>query len=78
MRDAKKEWESKGEQLKKKGQKQKIDSGVIKELSMKISSNPNLPEPKGEHPHMKKEIESMDNIKSNYLKEVNIQEELKM
>ena len=54
-----------------------MDSGVIKELSMKISSHPNLPEPKGEHPQMKKEIENMDNMKSNYLKEVNIQEELK-
>ncbi len=54
-----------------------MDSGVIKKLSMKIISHPNLPEAKGEHPHMKKEIENMDNIKSNYLKEVSIQEELK-
>ena len=54
-----------------------MDSGAIKELSMKISSHPNLPEPKGEHPHMKKELESMENMKSNYLKEVSIQEELK-
>ena len=52
-----------------------MDSGAFKELSMKISSHPNPPEPKGEH--MKKEIESMDNMKSNYLKEVNIQERLK-
>ena len=54
-----------------------MDSGVIKELSMKIICHPNPPEPKGKHPHMKKEIESMDNMKSNYWKKVNIQEELK-
>ena len=54
-----------------------MDSGAIKELSMKISSHPNPPEPEGQHPHMKKELESMENIKSNYLKEVSIQEELK-
>ena len=49
-----------------------MDSGVIKELSMMISSHPNPPEPKGKHPHMKKELESMENMKSNYLKEVSI------
>ena len=54
-----------------------MDSGVIKELSMKISSHPNPPELEGEYPHSKKEVESMENMKSNYLKEVSIQEELK-
>ena len=38
-----------------------MDSGVIKELSMKISTRPNPP---------KKGIENMDNMKSNYMKDV--------
>ena len=54
-----------------------MDSGVIKELSIKISSHINPREPKGEYPHMKKEIVNMDNMKSNYMKDVGIQEELK-
>ena len=36
MVDTKREWESKRKEVKKEGQKEKIDSGVIKELSMKI------------------------------------------
>ena len=50
-----------------------MDSEVIKELSMKISSHPNPPEPEGEYPHMKKEVERVENIKNIYLKEVSIQ-----
>ena len=44
---------------------------------MKISSHLNLPETKGVHPLVKKQREIMDNMKSNYLKDVGIQEELK-
>ena len=50
MVDAKREWESKRKEVKKEGQKEKIDSGVIKELSIKIRSNLNPTEPKGVHP----------------------------
>ena len=28
-----------------------MDSGAVKELSMKISSHPNLPKPEGEQPY---------------------------
>ena len=52
-------------------------SGVIKKLSMNICSHPNPLELNGKHPHMKKEIVNMDNMKSNYMKDVGIQEELK-
>merc|ERR1711867_355147 len=54
-----------------------MDSGAIKEISMKISNHPNPPEPEGEYLHMKKEVEMVENMKHNYLKEVSIQEELK-
>ena len=55
-----------------------MDSGAVKVLYMKdLVSHPNLLEPEGEYPHMKKEVESMENMKNSYLKEVSIQEELK-
>ena len=54
MVDTKREWESKRKEVKKEGQKEKIDSGVIKELSMKISSHLNPLEPKVVHPLEKK------------------------
>ena len=58
--------------------RKKMDSGVIKELSIKINSHLNPPEPKGMHPLVKRKRVIMENMKSNYLKETNIQEELKM
>ena len=55
-----------------------MNSGVIKELSMKISKcHPNPPEPEGEQPVVKMADSKMfELMKSNYLKEVSIQEEL--
>ena len=52
--DIKREWESKRKEVKKEGQK-KIDSGVVKGLSIKIRSHINLLEPKGVHPIKKQE-----------------------
>ena len=43
---------------------------------MKISSHLNTPEPKGVHPLVKKKRVIMDIMKSNYMKDVSIQEEL--
>ena len=56
-----------------------MDSGAIKELSMKSSKCHSNPlEPEGEQPVLKiVENEMVDNTKSNYLKKVSIQEELK-
>ena len=51
-----------------------MDSGVFKELSIKIRS---LLKPKGVHLQVEEERIKMDNIKSNYMKESDIQEELK-
>ena len=48
--DIKREWESKRKEVKKEGQKEIIDSGVIKGLSIKIRSHMNPLEPKGMHP----------------------------
>ena len=48
--EVKKEWESRRKEVKKEGQTEKIDSGVIKELSIKIRSHMNPLEPKGVHP----------------------------
>ena len=59
--------------------KVEMDSGAVKELSMKSSkSHPNLLEPEGEQPVAKMvENKMVENMKNNYLKEVSIQEELK-
>ena len=54
-----------------------MNSGDIKELSIKISGHLNPPEPNGLHLLVKKQREIMDNMKSNYMKYVGIQEELK-
>ena len=54
-----------------------MDSGVIKELSIKISSHLELLEPKGVHPQVEEERVKMDYMKSNYMKGSEIQEELK-
>ena len=56
-----------------------MDSGAVKELSMKSSKSHSNPlEHEGEQPVSKRvENKIVDNIKSNYLKEVSIQEELK-
>ena len=74
--------------LRKKGQikdsnkegriKVEMDSGVVKELSMKSSKcHPNPLEPEGEQPVVKMADSKMfQNMKNNYLKEVSIQEEL--
>ena len=55
-----------------------MDSGAIKELSMKSSKcHPNPLEPEGEQPVAKMADNKMvQNIKNNYLKEVTIQKEL--
>ena len=55
-----------------------MDSGAIKELSMKSSKcHPNPPEPDGKQPVVKMADSKMfQNMKNNYLKEVSIQEEL--
>ena len=53
-----------------------MDSGLIKELSIKISSHLKPLEPQGMHPLVKKQRKIMDNMKSNYMKDVGIQEEL--
>ena len=54
-----------------------MDSGVIKELSIKISSHPERPKLKGVYLLVEEERVEMDNMKSNYMKVSNIQEELK-
>ena len=54
-----------------------MDSEVIEELSMKISSHLNPPEPKGVHPQVEKKEVKMDSIKSNYKKDSEIEEQLK-
>ena len=58
--------------------KVEMDSGAVKELSMKSSkSHPNLLEPEGEQLVAKMvENKMVENMKNNYLKEVSIQEEL--
>ena len=55
-----------------------MDSGAVKELSMKSSKcHPNPLEPEGKQPVAKMADNKMEiNIKNNYLKEVSIQEEL--
>ena len=55
-----------------------MDSGAVKELSMKSSKcHPNLLEPEGEQPVVKMADNKMlQNMKNNYLKEVSIQAEL--
>ena len=50
-----------------------MSSGVIEELSIEISSHQEPPEPKG----VQEEIVEMENMKSNYKKESEIQEEMK-
>ena len=59
--------------------KVEVDSGAVKELSMKSSKCHSNPlEPEGEQPVVRiVENKMVDNMKSNYLKEVSIQEELK-
>ena len=52
-----------------------MDSGVIEELSIEISSHLELPEPKGVHPQVEEKIVEMENMKSNYMKASDIQEE---
>ena len=54
-----------------------MDSEVIEELTIEISSHPELLEPKGMHLQVEGEKVEMDDIKSNYMKESEIQEELK-
>ena len=55
-----------------------MDSGVIEELSMKISSRLNPPKPKvGMHPLVIKKRVKMESIRSNYKKDSEIQEEVK-
>ena len=44
-----------------------MDLGVIKELSIKISSHLELPKAKGVHPLVEEERVEMDNMKSNYM-----------
>merc|ERR1712240_241211 len=58
--------------------KVEMDSGAVKELSMKSSKYHSNPlESEGEQPVVRiGENKMVDNMKSNYLKEVNIQEEL--
>ena len=55
-----------------------MDSRVIEELSMKISSHLNPPEPKGVHPQVEKKRVKMESIKINYKKDSEIEAELKM
>ena len=59
--------------------KVEMDSGAIKELSMKSSKcHPNPLEPEGEQPVINMADNNMLlNMKNKYLKEVSIQEELK-
>ena len=56
-----------------------MDSGAVKELSMKSSKcHPNPLKPEGKQPVAKiMKNEMVENMKNNYLKEVSIQEELK-
>ena len=55
-----------------------MDSGAVKELSKESSKcHPNLPEPEGEQPVLTMVDSKMfENMRSNYLKEQSIQEEL--
>merc|ERR1712240_902409 len=59
--------------------KVEMDSGAVKELSTKSSKCHSNPlEPKGKQPVVRiVENKMVDNMKSNYLKELSIQEELK-
>ena len=59
--------------------KVEMDSGAVKELSMKSSKcHPNPLEPEGEQPVTKMADNKMvQEMKNNYLKEVSIQKELK-
>ena len=59
--------------------KVEMDSGAVKELSIKSSKcHSNLWEPEGKQPVAKMvENKMVENMKNNYLKEVSIQEELK-
>ena len=53
-----------------------MDSGVIKGLSMKISSYLNPLEPKGMHPLVERKIVKMESIMVNYKKDSEIEKEL--
>ena len=50
-----------------------MDSGVIEELSIEISSHLEPPEPKGMHLLVEEEVVEMENMKSNYMKVSDIQ-----